>query len=179
MWRNSLRPQDRADELNFVAVQHLREKFMDTMKTEEKMRVRVYRNLNKGGISIQCKTENGWRVCDYTHHVVLENCTFKVLESGRQRVLRTQQKNVHAWVEGDLVAKDEKAFLQSAAPEPYYNPYTLDHFEVNGVEVQAIERLRIFCPPRNAPKNSNKKSSLKTLVQTLCSGFFWPFLMVA
>lgn len=46
---------------------------------------RVYRNLHKGNFSIQSfnQEKKGYRVCDYASVVVLENCDFKIYESGR------------------------------------------------------------------------------------------------
>lgn len=64
------------------------------------LRVFVYRNLNNGHFSIR---QVGGRVIAHTKQVLLHNCVFKVSEPGRQRVLRTKQKVVHAGVEGDLV----------------------------------------------------------------------------
>ena len=128
------------------------------------MRVRVYRNLNKGGLSIQVKTEKGWRARDYSLFVVLKNCSFRVSESGRQKVLRERQKNVHAWVEGDLISKDEKDFLQCGFSEPWYDPYKTDHFEVDGERVEFAENLRIFSPPKGALPPKGKKESRKVEV---------------
>lgn len=125
------------------------------------MRVRVYRNLNKGGISIQSKTEKGWRVSDYCLYVVLKNCKFKVQEGGRQRVLAKRQKNVHAWVEGDLVSTDQTSFMKSDFPVPYYNPYTQDTFTINNVKVSECDGVKIFCPPLKSKRSKPKKSIQK------------------
>jgi hypothetical protein len=141
------------------------------------MRVRVYRNLNKGGLSIQTKTEKGWRVTGYSLYVTLQNCTFKVREGGRQKVIRDGQKNVHAWVEGELIASDEKSFLSSQAPEPYYDPYTMDHFSVRGEPCDRIEELKIFSPPKSSPahkasrKGGKKAPKTTTIVKTLLTSF--------
>jgi hypothetical protein len=121
------------------------------------MRVRVYRNLNKGGLSIQHKTEKGWRVRDYALYVVLENCTFKVQEKGRQRVIAQQCKNVHAWVEGDLCSTSMTDYLASSAPEPYYNPYTQDNFTIEGQPSSEASCLKIFSPPREKATPKGKK----------------------
>jgi hypothetical protein len=73
------------------------------------MRVNVYRNL-----SPQYKGQRAWslmaqegpskgKVIDIVDAVILKDVTFVVREGGRQRVLRDKQKNVHAFVQGDLV----------------------------------------------------------------------------
>lgn len=66
------------------------------------MRVRVYYNLHKHTFSIQHRVDGRWLVRDYADTVRLTDVTFKVLEGGRQRVLRQQRKNVHAFVIGTL-----------------------------------------------------------------------------
>ena len=84
-------------------------------------KVRVYFNLHRKQLSVQEKTPKGWRVWLHASKVTLENVTFKVSEAGRQRVLRERKKNVHAFVEGDLVllggSKIQPRVLVS------YNPY--------------------------------------------------------
>ena len=86
------------------------------------IKVRVYFNLHKKKLSIQEKTAKGWRVWLHASKVTLENVTFKVSEAGRQRVLRERKKNVHAFVEGDLVLLDETAKIQPRVLVSY-NPY--------------------------------------------------------
>jgi hypothetical protein len=85
-------------------------------------KVRVYFNLHRKKLSVQEKTAKGWRVWLHTNKITLENVTFKVSEAGRQRVLRERKKNVHAFVEGDLILLDETAKIQ---PRMWvsYNPY--------------------------------------------------------
>lgn len=67
------------------------------------MRIRVYRNLRNGLLSIQSKTSAGWRVTEHAESVHLEDAVFKVSEAGRQRVLRERRKNIHAYVEGERI----------------------------------------------------------------------------
>jgi len=75
------------------------------------MRVAVYRNLNtKEQVlwSIKCmdrsKLYKPWYglVIAHADHVLLQTANFKVGQKGRDRVLKTKQKNVHAYVVGDL-----------------------------------------------------------------------------
>jgi hypothetical protein len=66
-------------------------------------KVFVYRNLRKKCYSVKCMLTK--RVIAHVNSIELLDPFFKVSESGRQRVLRDKQKNVHAgvvgiWVEG-------------------------------------------------------------------------------
>jgi hypothetical protein len=73
------------------------------------MRIRLYRNL-----SPQYRQQRAWsvmamegpkkgKVVGVVDGAVLKDASFVVSEAGRQRVLRDQQKNVHAFVQGQLV----------------------------------------------------------------------------
>ena len=68
------------------------------------LKVFVYRNLQRKCWSVKALNgENRGRVILYASSVDLSPATFKVNEAGRQRVLKEQQKNVHAGVEGWLL----------------------------------------------------------------------------
>jgi hypothetical protein len=73
------------------------------------VQINVYRNL-----SPQYKGQHAWsimanegpskgKVIDIVDAVIVKNVSFVVREGGRQRVLRDKQKNVHAFVQGDIV----------------------------------------------------------------------------
>lgn len=68
------------------------------------MRVRVFRNLTRRCLSIQARTTTGWRTVAHATDVSLSGVTFTVSEAGRQRVLATGKKTVHAWAEGEMLA---------------------------------------------------------------------------
>lgn len=69
------------------------------------LRVRVYRNLHNGKLSVQARIPGkGWRVVAHAAAIRLANVTFEVSETARQRVLRTGRKEVHAFAVGDLLA---------------------------------------------------------------------------
>lgn len=100
-------------------------------------RVRVHWHLREQAWSVSKKGPNGWRV-DRTEDgtqilytkVVLKDVTFHVSENGRQRVLREQRKNVHAWMEGEILSA---SLLEDTASVPCgvqikYNPYKWDSF---------------------------------------------------
>lgn len=65
------------------------------------MKIRVYYNVRKDKLSVQQKVNGKWKVTRHEDTVLLKDATFKVSESGRQRVLRDKQKNVHAFIEGE------------------------------------------------------------------------------
>lgn len=89
------------------------------------MKVAVYKNLHKGCYSVKALSgpEKG-RVVKHVDSIVLESVEFRVQKQGRERVLRDQKKNVHAFVVG--VEKDKlsnKYRIQVA-----YNPYKYSTF---------------------------------------------------
>lgn len=101
--------------------------------------VRVYWNLHKNTWSIQHKTPKGWRVMRHADNVMLSDAKPKVYETGRQRVLQEQKKNVHSYLEGGLLFfGDEKPFTTNPKDEDVdyvsYNPYKAGHFVVKGTD---------------------------------------------
>lgn len=87
------------------------------------MIVEVYKNLNKGNISIRdYKTK---KVIGYSDSVMLKNCSFHVGEKSRQRVIRTKHKNVHAYVKGELV-DETKELVKKFSYDPYKYGYFYD-----------------------------------------------------
>lgn len=85
-------------------------------------RVRVYFNLHNRLFSLQHKG----RVVAHVPEVALKDVNFKVRESGRQRVLRDQRKNVHAFVDGTFTHSPDRAALLPQVVS--YNPYKYDSF---------------------------------------------------
>jgi hypothetical protein len=65
-------------------------------------RVRVYRNLANGLLSVQSKIKGSWKVAGHAESLLLYDVDFKVSEKGRQRVITHKRKNVHAFVYGNL-----------------------------------------------------------------------------
>lgn len=94
-------------------------------------RFKIYRNLHKGNFSIQgyVKSKKGYRIVDRVSSAILEIVTFRVYESGRQRVLRERRKNVHAFVTPvSYDVKVMKNYDVSKLREIYYNPYKHETF---------------------------------------------------
>jgi hypothetical protein len=82
--------------------------------------VRVYRNLNRNCMSV---VDNSSKlVIAHTSFVLLDNPVFKVSEAGRQRVLRTGRRNVHAWAVGEI-SEMPSNLTASTALRLSYNPY--------------------------------------------------------
>lgn len=92
------------------------------------MVVQVYFNLHKKMWSIRDKKTR--KVIGHSNECLLVNCSFKVSQAGRERVLREQHKNIHAYVEGtlrnDLLARD---FDPRATVKVEYNPYRMSQFQ--------------------------------------------------
>lgn len=69
------------------------------------MKCFVYRNLHKPGY-YSIKALSGplrGKVVGHAMRLRMKDCTFKVSEKGRQRVLSSGHKNVHAGIVGDLM----------------------------------------------------------------------------
>lgn len=86
------------------------------------MRVEVYKNLRNGKYSIRSKG----KVIDHKDVVAIDNPTFVVQPGGRARVLKEKQKNVHAFVRGELKTSN---FSTKGFEKVRYNPYVTGHFQ--------------------------------------------------
>lgn len=95
------------------------------------VRVRVYRNLNRNCLSVQVKTSKGWRVDHWVDGLQLSDCRFIVSQAGRARTLRERRRNVHAYIEGDLVAESLDGPLAPLdGPAAYYNPFKCSEWQL-------------------------------------------------
>ncbi|MEZ2661365.1 hypothetical protein [Aneurinibacillus aneurinilyticus] len=105
--------------------------------------IKIYYNLHKECLSVVDKTTK--LVIAYTDKILIRNAVFKVSEKGRQRVLREQRKNVHAYIEGifaGIVILDEK---HQQLRKAYYNPYITEQF-VDCESGEAIYRVPfVYC----------------------------------
>ncbi len=116
--------------------------------------VKVYWNFNKKCWSVLHKG----RVKMHATNFTLENCTFPVSQSGRQRVLLEKRKNVHAFTKGTLTSYSG-LYLQSRNYASYekplkigtselldvrYNPYRYSYFYTQlADEIKKVERSDI------------------------------------
>jgi hypothetical protein len=106
------------------------------------MLVEVYRNLNRKCLSIRDPEMR--KVIGHVDSVLLLGARFVVSEAGRQRVLRTRQKNVHAVVRGIMVAQPTRA------PEwkrVRYDPYAAETFVWQETGEPAYGACRVYIGP--------------------------------
>ncbi len=117
-----------------------------SLKDLDMVKVRVYRNLHNGlwSIKIMEGTLKG-RVVAHAEKVMLLNASQKVYEAGRQRVIKEKAKNVHAFIEGQMIidadlfnrVKLTRTNKKSISYNPYYKPY----FYLKDGFVQLPEKL--------------------------------------
>lgn len=90
-------------------------------------KVDVYFNLHKKCLSVRdCESR---RVIAHVDAIALKQATFRVSESGRQRVLRDRRKNVHAFVRGYLdTTPHMRDVVNKCDVQVTYNPYKYDSF---------------------------------------------------
>lgn len=93
------------------------------------MRVEVYKNLNCGLMSVR---ECSGRVLTHEQAVYIGSPRFVVQPAGRAKVLQTRQKNVHAFVRGELLGFHEGTLRDFGGwedwPTASYNPHKTNTF---------------------------------------------------
>ena len=93
-------------------------------------KVSIYRNLHVKKFSI---VKQG-RVHAHEGQVALRNVSFYSQKSGREKVRKAGQKNVHAGARGLVVlSRGEEIYDIRDMTPIYYNPYTLDGFVELGI----------------------------------------------
>lgn len=106
---------------------------------------RIYYNLHKHCFSVQAwdVEKKGWRLYKHTKRVICLGVKFRVYESGRQKVIKEQKKNVHAFVLADAISTTfpECFQLNQETPKAYYNPYKCEQFTdmISGEHVHKAE----------------------------------------
>ena len=97
-------------------------------------RVMVYYNLHKHTFSVKLND----RVILHVDYVKLGNVEFRVRQGGKEKVRSEKQKNVHAFVIGDLLDYCEFPCGNIPVPESNdvvtYNPYKHDSFVIKSTE---------------------------------------------
>ena len=82
--------------------------------------VDIYWNLHKKCFSVKSRARDSYgRVIAHAQNIGLTAVTLIVSDKGRQRVLREQRKNVHAYLRGTRTATPPAGTAPVA-----YNPYT-------------------------------------------------------
>jgi len=126
-----------------VADDHLRDSYEEDHVGRV---VEVYYNTHRGRLSVRdAKTK---KVFAHSFIVALKDVTFTVQPAGRDKVRRTNRKNVHAWVRGTVMhywkalgfdSRDDWLFAERevaprCGPRVVYNPYKYDSFVVRETE---------------------------------------------
>ena len=94
------------------------------------MRVRVHFNLHKHDWSIVAmEGDKKGLVIARADNLTMTECTFKVSEPMRLKVVAKKCRSVHAWVHGRLAVTEAPS---QGASEFNYNPYRAPTFTVRG-----------------------------------------------
>jgi len=92
------------------------------------LKVRVYRNLNNGLMSVQFKG----KVVGHTDNLAIKNVSFIVSEATRIKMVAAKRRAVHAYAEGILMANTPDIPLTHTV---HYNPYRSGQFTVSPGEM--------------------------------------------
>ena len=115
------------------------------------MKIRVYRNLHKKCWSVQRYIpKKGWRLYQHFDELSLKDAKFIIYQAGRLKVQRERRKNVHAFVEGELLDYIvDLGFLPSRIK---YSPYsdvwgfTIDDRIVHEVKYITFNKAGCYLP---------------------------------
>ena len=91
--------------------------------------VQIYRNLNKPETTYSIRDKKTGLVLGHATNILLSNCIYVVNQVGRQRVIETRKKQIHAWIEGNfgvIHAGDDDLFSQGHVVK--YDPYMDESF---------------------------------------------------
>ena len=105
---------------------------------DESKPVHVYRNLGNAAKE-RYSIRQGGLVVGHTDEITLADCKFKVSEAGRNKVLREGRKNVHAFVKGYMITKDE--YEHEGDIHISYNPYRNDSFVVKEESIKKANQV--------------------------------------
>lgn len=94
-------------------------------------KVRIYRNLHNGLMSVQAKVNGRWLVIGHTADIALRDVSFRVSQAGRERVLREGRKNVHAYIIGSVFLPEN---ILNPNDPIRYNPRQANYFTNAGGE---------------------------------------------
>ena len=116
--------------------------------------VDVYWHLRKKLFSVRSRKTR--RVLRHTNGMVLRDVTFVVSEAGRQRAIRTGQRNVHAYVRG-TISYTERYSLTPDWVELRYNPFRAPGFTDADGNIHTAAPLavlvggEVYIPPTKEP----------------------------
>jgi len=101
------------------------------------MKVAIYWNLHKKIFSIQSREkENYGKVIDHVVSAVIQSPKFVVRQAGREKVLKENSKNVHAFITGTLRWVSDDFFEFSEGRRITYNPYKYNSFVIADTKEQ-------------------------------------------
>lgn len=96
------------------------------LDVEPDIRVFVYRNLHKNLYSVRGPAG---RVIAHTDNLILKDVKYCVGQKGRERVLRTKHKNVHAGLRGTVTLDvPGTGLVLRDCDRVVYDPYKFDSF---------------------------------------------------
>ena len=108
------------------------------------MKVKVYFNLHRKLFSV-VDVKTG-KVIGHSLGLSLNDPEFRVQQGGRQRVLREQRKNVHAYIIGE---QDLSYSIPSEAIQTTYNPYKYNSFVLKHNEQPLTKAYKTFLQVKN------------------------------
>lgn len=106
------------------------------------MRVDVYYNLQKQCLSVRSREKHTYgKVIKHVNSIVLKDVEFVVSEAGRQRVIKSKQKNVHAYVRGTTTKLPKRYSIENVVK---YNPYLYSSFvTLDGTPIKSSKMVFI------------------------------------
>ncbi|ADC52273.1 hypothetical protein BpOF4_21389 (plasmid) [Alkalihalophilus pseudofirmus OF4] len=128
--------------------------YFKNRRVEVGMFVDVYFNIHHEGYSIRCSRTK--KVLARCNSVRLKDGEFRVSEKGRQKVLASRRKAVHAYIKGTFIAADETMLDNPQMTQSvYYNPYKTELFTDvrSGKPMKRAEE--VFCYGRVAYVRDN------------------------
>jgi len=113
---------------------------------------RIYRNLLNGKMSLQQQINKSWLVIGHVTDAVIKLPQFYVSEPGRQRVIASDRKNVHAYSSGILLDPSSVSISHSELREIYYCPYSQPYFTwkdsnepLSSADFLIVTNNRVYC----------------------------------
>ena len=109
-------------------------------------KVDFYRCLNRKGYTFSLR-QNG-KVVAHTNRIILKDCELIVNKAGKERYIKTNSRNVHAFIRGYL--GEIKDIKDSFSYILRYDPYSEIGFNVQGTEITEcdvayIQENKIYC----------------------------------
>ena len=106
-------------------------------------RVEIYKNSRRKCWSV--RDYKSKKVLGYLDRVHIKDATFVVQPGGRNRVLETGVKNVHAFVRGTLVTTNQYYPDSWGYSEQItYDPYMYDSFVEKGIGIPVQKRPHVY-----------------------------------